>query len=140
MPRVPKVGTLVERPSVNSSPFVVIYDETKDYDSTKLWSSPNPTVVGGNINPQNLPQAMVDNKCIDLYPHQRLRVNTIFEVAQKHGQTAYTDKHPSYDLVRGPSGKGLDVGYFPEIQSVDSKSALQTSTLSLYPSKKRIIG
>jgi hypothetical protein len=27
---------------------------------------------------------------------------------------------PSYDLVRGPSGKGLTVGYFPEIAAVDN--------------------
>lgn len=33
-------------------------------------------------------------------------------------QTAYADKHPAYDLVRGPSGKGLTVGYFPEIAAV----------------------
>jgi predicted AlkP superfamily pyrophosphatase or phosphodiesterase len=37
-------------------------------------------------------------------------------------QTAYTDKHPAYDLVRGPSGKGLSVGYFPEIAATDSTS------------------
>lgn len=94
-----------------------------DYDNTKLWSSPNPTVVRGNIDPVNLPQAMVGGKCVNLYPHQHLRVNTVFEVVHAHGQTAYTDKHPSYDLVRGPSGKGLSVGYFPEIQSLDSECA-----------------
>lgn len=33
-------------------------------------------------------------------------------------QTAYTDKHPAYDLVRGPTGKGLSVGFFPEIAAV----------------------
>ncbi|KAG8409094.1 hypothetical protein J3459_017797 [Metarhizium acridum] len=104
----------------------VLYDETKDYDNTKLWSSPNPTVVGGNINPENLPQAIVDGKCVNLYPHKRLRVNTIFEVVHEHGgQTAYTDKHPSYDIVRGPSGKGLSVGYFPEIQSLDTTNVTQ---------------
>lgn len=101
--------------------WAVLYDETKDYDNTQLWSSPDPTVVGGNIDPVNLPQAMVGGQCINLYPHQHLRVNTIFEVAHEHGQTAYTDKHPAYDLVRGPSGKGLSVGYFPEIQSLDSE-------------------
>lgn len=51
-----------------------------------------------------------------MYPHQRLQVNTIFEVIRAAGyQTAYTDKHPSYDLLRGPSGTGLTTGYFPEI-------------------------
>ena len=61
----------------------------------------------------------MNGKCTNLYPHQRLRVNTAFEIAQAAGlQTAWSDKHPAYDLVRGPSGKGLSVGYFPEIAAV----------------------
>ena len=41
-------------------------------------------------------------------------MNTIYELVHASGkQTAYTDKHPAYDMVRGPSGKGLSVGYFP---------------------------
>jgi len=48
-------------------------------------------------------------------------VNTIFELVHEAGKkTAYVDKHPAYDLVRGPSGKGLTVGYFPEIAAVDN--------------------
>lgn len=35
-------------------------------------------------------------------------------VVSKGKQTAYTDKHPAYDILRGPSGTGLTVGYFPE--------------------------
>lgn len=51
----------------------------------------------------------------------RLRVNTAFEVVRAAGyQTAYTDKHPAYDLVRGPSGTGLSEGYFPEIAAVSN--------------------
>ncbi|OQO15167.1 hypothetical protein B0A48_00549 [Cryoendolithus antarcticus] len=89
----------------------VVYDETKDYDPTQLFS--------GGIDPANLPQAFVNGKCQEIYPHQRLRVNTIFEVVHSKGlQTAYADKHPAYDLVRGPSGTGLTVGYFPEIAVV----------------------
>jgi len=54
-----------------------------------------------------------------IYPHNRVRVNTVFEVVHDAGkQTAYTDKHPAYDLVRGPSGQGLTVGYFPEVAAV----------------------
>ncbi|KAH8650641.1 type I phosphodiesterase/nucleotide pyrophosphatase [Tricladium varicosporioides] len=96
----------------------VVYDETIDFDSTKLWS--------GGINPLNLPQSMIGGKCVNTYPHQRLRVNTIYEVVEASGkQTAYTDKHPAYDMVRGPSGKGLSVGYFPEIQSFDTANLTQ---------------
>lgn len=65
---------------------------------------------------------MVNGKCTNLYPHQRVRVNTVFEIVQAAGhQTAYTDKHPAYDIVRGPSGKGLSVGYFPEIASIPTE-------------------
>jgi hypothetical protein len=97
----------------------VAYDESKDYNSSALFS--------GGINPENLPQSLVNGKCTNVYPHQRLRVNTIWEIVQATGkQTAYTDKHPAYDLVRGPSGKGLSVGYFPEIASVDATSVDDT--------------
>lgn len=61
---------------------------------------------------------------MNVYPHQRSRVNTNFEVVHAAGyQTAYTDKHPAYDLLRGPSGTGLTVGYFPEIAAVENTVA-----------------
>jgi hypothetical protein len=45
----------------------------------------------------------------------RLRMNTVVELVRAAGlQTAYADKHPAYDLVRGPSGIGLSEGYFSE--------------------------
>lgn len=82
-----------------------------DYNSTELFS--------GGIDPAHLPQAIINGKCTDIYPHMRTRVNTAFEVVVGAGyKTAYTDKHPSYDLMRGPSGKGLSEGYFPEIAAV----------------------
>jgi predicted AlkP superfamily pyrophosphatase or phosphodiesterase len=103
----------------------VVYDETVDFDSTKLFS--------GGINPKNLPQSKIGGQCVNTYPHQRLRVNTIFEVVQATGnQTAYTDKHPAYDIVRGPSGKGLSVGYFPEIQSFDTTNVDQIISYDTY--------
>jgi hypothetical protein len=62
---------------------------------------------------------MVKGKCTPVFPHARLRVNTIFEVVHAKGlETAYTDKHPAYDIARGPSGNGLSTGYFPEIAAV----------------------
>lgn len=90
-----------------------VYDESIDYNSTELFS--------GGINPANLPLALVNGKCTEIYPHMALRVNTAFEVVVEAGkQTAYSDKHPAYDLVRGPSGTGLTAGYFPEQASVSS--------------------
>jgi hypothetical protein len=54
-----------------------------------------------------------------VFPHQYLRVNTIFEVVKAHGgYTAWTDKHPSYEWTNGPSGKGVDDFFGPEINSI----------------------
>ncbi|KAL1846748.1 hypothetical protein Plec18170_009039 [Paecilomyces lecythidis] len=59
--------------------------------------------------------------CEPIFPHDYLRVNTIFEVARANGlNTVYMDKHPTYEFVNGPSGTGLTQGYFPEIGSVAS--------------------
>lgn len=86
------------------------YDETIDYDLNKLFS--------GGINASNLPERLVNGQCQPTYPHQRLRVNTAWEVAVAAGKkTAYADKHPAYDIMRGPSDTGLSTAYFPEINS-----------------------
>jgi len=68
------------------------------------------------INPAALP---VDpNTCTPIYPHQYLQVNTIFEVVRQNGlNTAWSDKHPAYDLVGGPTGTGVDDFFTPEINS-----------------------
>jgi hypothetical protein len=68
------------------------------------------------IDPAQLP---VDPAtCAPLYPHSYLRVNTIFEVARAAGlRTAWSDKHPAYDLVNGPSGTGVQDLFTPEINS-----------------------
>ena len=74
------------------------------------------------INPAQLP---VDpNTCSPVYPNQYLKVNTIFEVAhQHHLLTAWSDKHPAYQILSGPSGKGVDDYFTPEINSSASASA-----------------
>jgi len=68
------------------------------------------------IDPTLLP---VDpTSCNPVYPHQYLRVNTIFEVA--HAQrlhTAWSDKHVAYEILSGPSGMGIDDLFAPEINS-----------------------
>ena len=62
--------------------------------------------------------------CKPVFPHQFVRVNTIFEVIRNHGgRTAWADKHPAYDLVNGPSGKGVDDLYTPEITIVNGFDA-----------------
>jgi type I phosphodiesterase/nucleotide pyrophosphatase len=48
-----------------------------------------------------------------------MRSNTIFEVVKSEGgRTAWADKHPAYDLVNGPSGKGVDDLFTPEVTNV----------------------
>jgi len=94
-----------------ASGAVVEFDEGVDNDLTRLDG-------GGGINPAYLPRDPARG-CQPIYPHQYLRVNTIFEVVRAHGgRTAWTDKHPSYEWTNGPSGKGVDDFYGPEINSV----------------------
>lgn len=67
------------------------------------------------IDPKNLPQ---DSACKPVYPHQFIRVNTLFEVLHAHGRrTAWSDKHPAYEILSGPSGAGIDDLYTPEINA-----------------------
>jgi len=55
-------------------------------------------------------------------------VNTIFEVIRAHGlRTAWSDKHPAYDLVNGPSGKGVDDRFTPEVDSNDAVTGQDTT-------------
>jgi hypothetical protein len=90
----------------------VEYDESIDADLTQL-------PVGGRTNPINPAFLPRDANCNPVYPHQYLRVNTIFEVVRSHGgYTAWTDKHPSYEWTKGPSGQGVDDFYGPEINSI----------------------
>jgi hypothetical protein len=68
------------------------------------------------IDPSQLP---VDPAtCKPVYPHSYLKVNTIFEVARAAGmRTAWSDKHPAYEILNGPSGTGVQDLFTPEINS-----------------------
>jgi hypothetical protein len=67
-----------------------------------------------DIDPSKLPRDPANN-CSPVYPHQYLKVNTIYEVAHAAGlRTAVSDKHPSYEILAGPSGTGIDDFYSPE--------------------------
>jgi hypothetical protein len=68
------------------------------------------------INPAQLP---VDpTTCAPVYPHSYLGVNTVFEVARQAGlRTAWSDKHPAYEILNGPSGTGVQDLFTPEINS-----------------------
>jgi hypothetical protein len=89
----------------------VAWDEAVDVDLTRLDG-------GGGLNPKFLVRDP-NNGCKTILPHEYLRVNTIFEVVRASGgRTAWTDKHPSYEWTNGPSGKGVEDFYGPEINSI----------------------
>ena len=84
-----------------------------------LHMTSNPVLV---IDPAQLP---VDPAtCQPIYPGQYLKVNTIFEVIhQHHLLTAWSDKHPAYQILSGPSGEGVDDYFTPEINSSANPAA-----------------
>jgi hypothetical protein len=89
----------------------VAWDEAVDIDLTRLDA-------GGGLNQKFLVRNP-NNGCKTIMPHEYLRVNTIFEVVRAAGgRTAWTDKHPSYEWTNGPSGKGVEDFYGPEINSI----------------------
>src|SRR5207253_5432773 len=98
-----------------------VFDESIDKYSGNLPVSLN------IIDPTALPNHLDENgKCVRLYPHDAIKSNTIFEVVKAQGgHTAWADKHPAYDLVNGPSGKGVDDLYTPEL---DRKSTRLNSS------------
>ncbi|HET7660140.1 MAG TPA: alkaline phosphatase family protein [Oryzihumus sp.] len=105
----------------------VAFTEAADKDQSRLDAGQGLKNLPGDIlqmtgrpqtllNPATLP---VDPRtCTPVLPHQALRVNTVFEVAKKAGlHTAWSDKHPAYEILNGPSGRGLDDLFAPEINS-----------------------
>jgi hypothetical protein len=99
----------------------VVYDESIDINTGAIDG-------GGGINMAALPLDPA-NGCAPVMPHQFLRVNTVFEVAKAAGlPTAWSDKHPAYDIVQGPSGKGVDDLFVPEINSSDDITAKAANT------------
>src|SRR3954470_3782993 len=84
---------------------VVPFDGAIDVDDAAVTTS---------IDPAKLPLDP-DRGCSLVYPHDYLRVNTIFEVIKAAGlRTAVSDKHPSYEILNGPSGTGVDDLFTPE--------------------------
>jgi hypothetical protein len=105
----------------------VDFAEPADRDDTRLDAGQGLAGLPGSIlsmtgSPETLidPAALpVDPKtCRPVYPHSYLKVNTVFEVARQHGLgTAWSDKHPAYDILQGPSGSGIQDLFTPEINS-----------------------
>jgi Type I phosphodiesterase / nucleotide pyrophosphatase len=70
------------------------------------------------LDPDNMQRRLVAGECKPIYPHEYIRTNTICEVIKEAGgTTAWSDKHPAYEVLSGPSGKGIDDLFTPEINS-----------------------
>jgi hypothetical protein len=99
--------------------------------------------AGVAINPNNLPVQNVSGICTPLWPHNFIRTNTVFGVLHKQGlRTAWSDKHPAYDLVNGDkpktqpvNGPGTNVDDFfaPEINSDLSQANIDLINTQLGP-------
>ena len=96
-------------------------DQGIDIDDTKLnGGAPGHALTDGtaaSIDPKKLSRNPAAG-CAPVYPWNFLRTNTIFGVIHAAGgYTAWIDKHPSYAMVAGPGGTGLDDYYAPEVDS-----------------------
>jgi hypothetical protein len=75
-----------------------------------------------SIDPLKLPRDPFNN-CKPLYPWNFIRTNTIYGVIHAKGlYTAWSDKHPVYATVSGPTGtsvpSNIDDYYSPEVNSL----------------------
>jgi hypothetical protein len=105
----------------------VVYDSPDDKDATALDAGQGLAGLPGSIlEMTGQPRSLIDpatlpvdpQTCKPIYPHEYLGVNTIFEVAHDHGlRTAWSDKHPAYEALEGPSGNSIDDLFTPEIDS-----------------------
>ena len=69
----------------------------------------------------------------------QLRPTPSFEVVKASGgRTAWADKHPAYDLVNGPSGKGVDDLYTPEITNVNGFDATVSVVCTVENDQKKV--
>lgn len=100
-------------------------DHPSDGAATPLYpstasSAPKQTMQSPPLDPHH--------GCVPLTPHQLLRVNTLFEIVhQRGGRTAWAGNNPALtDLLRGPSGQGLD-----EACDTDTHGAGKSNTLPL---------
>jgi hypothetical protein len=96
-------------------------DQGVDLDDTKLNGGASGAALteGGiaSLDPNKLSRDPAKG-CAPVYPWNFVRTNTIFGVVHAAGgYTAWIDKHPSYSMVGGPGGHGLNDYYSPEVNS-----------------------
>ena len=113
-----------------------VFDESIDKYSG------SPPVSLNVIDPTALPNHLDENgRCVRLFPHQAMKSNTIFEVVKANGgSTAWADKHPAYDLINGPSGKGVDDLYTPEITNFNGFDNTVSVVCTVENDQKKVQG
>lgn len=83
----------------------------------------NPALISGG---DNFDASSIDSNQLPrdpktgnpVYPSQFLKVNTIFDVAHQAGlYTAFSDKHPAYQIADGNNPQAINDFYAPEINS-----------------------
>jgi Type I phosphodiesterase / nucleotide pyrophosphatase len=100
------------------------YEEGVEFDQTKVnGGGPYSAIDGGvlSIDPNKLERDPF-NGCNPVYPWDFIRTNTIYGVIHAAGGfTAWSDKHPVYAAVSGPTGtsspSNVDDYYAPEVNS-----------------------
>jgi hypothetical protein len=100
------------------------YEEGTEIDQTLVnGGGPYSKLDGGvlSIDPNKLPRDPFSN-CSPVYPWNFIRTNTIYGVIHAAGRfTAWSDKHPVYAAVSGPTGtsspSNVDDYYAPEVNS-----------------------
>jgi predicted AlkP superfamily pyrophosphatase or phosphodiesterase len=101
----------------------VVFDETTGIDAENGGAITHLN-GGGAFNPQAIPHALINGVCKQVFPHNYVKTNTLFEVVKqnvRHARTAWSDKHAwGYDWLNGPSGKGVDDMAHIEINSIDA--------------------
>lgn len=113
----------------------MVFDESVDlYNSAQVSQNV--------IDPTKLPRIINEQgKCVPFFPHNAIRSNTIFEVVKANGgHTAWADKHPAYDLVNGPSGKGVEDLYTPEVTNFNGFDNTVSVVCTLENDQKKVQG
>ncbi len=106
----------------------VNFAETIDVDDTRLDGGGTPGKPMTQIDPAKLPRTLANGECKPVFPHDFVRVNNVFEIVHQHGGgTAWSDKHPAYEWLNGPSGKGVDDLYALEQDSLIPGSKVKTT-------------
>ncbi len=101
--------------SSNAQPGTEVqYAENIDKNQALLSGGGN--FDASSIDPSKLPINPTTNQVV--YPNQFLKVNTIFDVAHQAGlYTAFSDKHPAYQIADGSNPSAINDLYTPEINS-----------------------